>query len=284
MHANKLMYCTRLTFGNERVHKPHGETEHDEGPQMVNLHTHTHTHTHTDRDHVVDTNRSLMHPPLLIFLDAHSRQEISDHRLGNTLEGPTTTLGALWLLVLAQKRTYQLLKGLFHGQPLPTAALVEGDLLTASRKGQADRVTHTVPRDTDHIEEAHIIERSRHTHAEGMVYLLVMTLELTKRSCPSRCCSLTVMGPTGDLSLEGGGTQHKTQSKHTQGWWGIQYLVKISPDTARYSNIVMGPYRDFMSFCDKAHITTHRTTHLRSNAPSQSVYIETNVQNRLQRR
>ena len=154
------MYCTRLTFGNERVHKPHGETEHDEGPQMVHLHTHTHRHRPT----------SLMHPPFLIFLDAHSRQEISDHGLGNTLEGPPTTMGTLLLLVLAQKRTYQLLKGLFHGQPLPTAALVEGNLLTASWKGRADRVTHTVPRDTDHIEEAHIIERSRHTHTQRVWY------------------------------------------------------------------------------------------------------------------
>ena len=102
-----------------------------------------------------------------------------------------------------------------------------------------------------------------------MVYLLVMTLELTKRSCPSRCCSLTVMGPTGDLSLG----EHSTRlTVNTKGWWGIQYLVKISPDTARYSNIVMGPYRDCMSFCDKAHLTNtlHHTPVLRC---SQSVCV-----------
>ena len=65
------------------------------------------------------------------------------------------------------------------------------------------------------------------------------------------------MGPTGDLSL--GGRGHSTRLRvntHRDGGAGIQYLVKISPDTARYSNIVMGPYRDFMSSCDKAHITS----------------------------
>ena len=48
-------------------------------------------------------------------------------------------------------------------------------------------------------------------------YLLVMTLELTNLSCPSSCCSLTVIGPTGERSLQkedGTGNDSHTLGTH----------------------------------------------------------------------